>query len=312
MKVLVIVLLSVLVMSCGDDEESLTVIEPAKLVVEKPEPEVEVEPKEIIQHEIPEGIPQGLVEHFAGLQAHMTQEEWQLVLTQVDKVCNSSSGYFGVLERNLSEKALKALEQFRPLLPIERNTVEARIRVMGEILPDVHYAELERNGDKVVHHKHAYTAIINLDGVINSRGVGSGAGYMLRSSIGSNRIDDVRVSQVIGKVVDAWGVQWREEFHPRWKEGEFQGKPIELRRSLATEDLRRVRKFFNETFRIPHIPNDLDLFIIYVDEAFDPLNPAEVEGVWFDREDAPRATREQLAEYNRIHSPDAYDCVGAE
>ncbi len=310
MKVLVIVLLSVLVMSCGDDEESLTVIEPAKPVVEKPEPEATVEPKEIVQHEIPEDIPQELAEHFAGLQEHMTEEEWQLVLTQIDKACNSSGGFFGALERNLSEKALKALEPFRPLLPKERNTVEGRIRVMGEILPNVHYAELERNGAKVVHHKHAYTVIINLDGIVDSRGVGSGAGYSVRSSIGRNRIDDVRVSQVVDKLVDSWSEQWREEFHPRWKEGEFQGKPIELRRSLATEDLRRVRQFFNETFKIPHLPNDLDLFIIYVDEAFDPLNPEEVKGIWYNREDAPQATEKQLAEYNRVHSPDAYDCVG--
>ncbi len=202
MKVLVIVLLSVLVMSCGDDEEFLTVIEPAK-PVEKPEPEATVEPKEIIQHEIPEGIPQGLAEHFAGLQEHMTEEEWQLVLTQIDKACNSSGGFFGALERNLSENALKALEQFGPLLPIERNTVEGRIRVMGEILPDVHYAQLERNGANVVHHKHAYTAIIHLDGAVYSRGVVSSAGSIVGSSIGSNRIDDVRVSQVVDKLVDS-------------------------------------------------------------------------------------------------------------
>lgn len=308
MRVLAVLLLSVLAISCGDEEDIPQVIEQHK-------PETtnrEVEERVPIQYEIPEDIPINLAEHFAGLQEHMTVEEWHLVLNQVNKACNGSVRYINhrILEDNLSDNALQALQKAEPLLPRERNTDEGRIRALGGVLPDVHFVELVRNGTKVVHHKHAYTVIITLDGIVDHRGTGSGTGVTMGGAVGSNPEDTVHVEQIVDKIRNEWTRQWIEEFHPRFKVGEFQGKPIELRRSVSIDDLRRVRKFFNNSFEIPKIPNNPDLLIIYIDEAGDPLNRAEVEGVWFDREDAPRATQEQLAEYNRIHSPDAYDCVG--
>lgn len=290
MKVLFVVLLSVLVISCGDEEDTLQVIEPPV--------NPEVEQKEPVQYEIPADIPKALAQHFAGLQEHMTAEEWHLVLDQVNKACNGSIRYINYrkLENTLSDEAMQALRKVR-LLPTELNTDEGRIRAMGDILPDVHYAELEHNGTKVVHVKNAYTVILRFDGMVNHKGDGSGTGYSIHVSAGSNLIDDGRVEQITDKMTDAWHRQWREEFHPRFEAGEFQGKPVELRRSLANDDLRRVRNFFNNSFKIPHIPNDIDLLIIYIDEAGIPLNPDKAEGVWFDREDAPQATQEQLAEY---------------
>lgn len=59
---------------------------------------------------------------------------------------------------------------------------------------------------------------------------------------------------------------------------------------------------------IPEIPEDLELDIIILDENGFPKNP-KYRG-WVDGfDDAPRATDEQVAEYNRIYSPLAYDCV---
>ena len=59
---------------------------------------------------------------------------------------------------------------------------------------------------------------------------------------------------------------------------------------------------------IPEIPEDLELDIIILDENGFPKNP-KYRGWVDDFDDTPRATDEQIAEYNRIHSPNAYDCV---
>ena len=83
-----------------------------------------------------------------------------------------------------------------------------------------------------------------------------------------------------------------------------------LLRSKSERVVERVRDFFNDKFIMPQIPQDLDLFIVFLGPAYNPLRPEEVEGIWYNREDAPQATEKQLTEYNRVHSPDAYDCVG--
>ena len=60
---------------------------------------------------------------------------------------------------------------------------------------------------------------------------------------------------------------------------------------------------------IPDVVDELETAFILTDKADGlPVEPKyKYWIVHFD--DAPRATDEQIAEYNRTHSPGAYDCV---
>lgn len=59
---------------------------------------------------------------------------------------------------------------------------------------------------------------------------------------------------------------------------------------------------------IPLIPSDLDLTLLIVDETGKPVD-AKFEHLAIPLDKAPRATARQLARYNSIHSPEAYDCI---
>lgn len=291
-----VVLLLVLVMSCSDEENGI-IVEPDKMP---------------FIFEIPEGIPQGLAEHFAGLQEHMTQEEWHLVLDQVNKACTGEAEYiFETLEEELSEEAWTAVEKVKPLTPSALNTEESRIWVMGWILPDVHHVALEYNGAYVLHQKHTYVVVLEVDGLVDKTGTGNltRQGHYGFSSLNPQG-DEARARAIVEEIVEEWGNQWREEFHPRFEAGEFDNEPVVLLRSKSERVVKRVRDFFNDKFIMPQIPQDLDLFIVFLDPAYNPLRPEEVEGIWYNREDAPQATQKQLTEYNRVHSSDTYDCVG--
>ncbi len=324
MKILVVVLILLLVMSCSDSEPPTRVIEPP----EPAEPEmVESErvPPERAQYEIPERIPQGLAEHFIDLQEHMTEFEWHLFLGEMKKTCDgrTPSSYFqAYLKDDLSEKALNAIREFDKegkLLPSELNTKRGRIRAAGLVMPEVRTVEfvLTRSYEiKVVYLKHDYTIFIDLFGTVDKSGVGTGrSGSWYSAANEFNALDEDGVHRTSELLSEAWEDQWFEEYIPRWLAGEFADvEPPERERvrgiAIPTDaELERVREFFENKFMPPDIPKDLDLLVIYWDQAGNLISPKDAAELIVDYDDAPQATDEQLEAYNHIHSPDAYDCV---
>lgn len=319
MKNLVVVLIFLLVMSCSDSEPPTQVIEPPEPVA-KPQPaegetaQPERVPPERIQYEIPAGIPQGLAEHFAGLQEHMTEFEWHLFLDQANKACDGQTHglYTSTILKDLSEQALNAINQLGKegkLLPSELNTKRSRIRVAGLALPEVRGVEFEGNGTKVVYLKNDYTVIFELHGTVGKGNFGSGLALSILSATdGYDAQNYARVSLLAERIREAWSKQWHGEFVERVEAGEFDRERVAVRGIPPKETLERVRIFFNGGFRVPPIPGDLDLVIIYLDEARNLLTLQHAD-IIVDFDDAPQATAEQLEAYNHIHSPDAYDCV---
>ena len=319
MKILVVVLILLLVLSCSDSEPPTQVIELPEPVA-KPEPaepeivESERVPPERAQYEIPDGIPRGLAEHFIDLQEHMTEFEWHLFLDQANNACDGRTHglYTSTILNDLSEQALNAIRQLGKegkLLPGKLNTKRGRIRVAGLAMPEVRRVEFEGNETKVVYLKNDYTIIFELFGTVGKGNFGSGRSVSILSTTdGFDAQNNARVSFLAERIGEAWSEQWHGEFIERFKAGEFDHEPVAVRGIPPEETLVRVRKFFNDRFRVPHIPGDLDLVIIYLDEARNLLTPQHAD-IIVDFDDAPEATNRQLEAYNHIHSPDAYDCV---
>ena len=329
MKILVVVLILLLVMSCSDSEPPTQVIEPPE-PVSKPEPaepemvESERVPPEREQYEIPSDIPFGLAEHFIELQEHMTEFEWHLFLGETKKTCDGRTYglYTSAILNNLSEQALNAIKQLGKegkLLPSELNTERSRIRVAGLAMPDVkEVASVVTRGDeiKVVYLKHDYTILIDLFGTVDKSGVGTGrSGSWYSAANEFNAHDEERVHRISERLSEAWEDQWFEEYIPRLQAGEFaEVEPPERVRirgiAIPTDaELARVREFFENKFMPPDMPKDLDLLVIYLDQAGNLISPKDAAELIVDYDDAPQATDEQLEAYNHIHSPDAYDCV---
>ncbi len=314
MKTLVVVLICVLVMSCGDSE-------PPTHIIDIPEPMAKPEP-EPAEYEIPSDIPPSLAEHFTELQEHMTESEWHLFLDEMNEACDGQpyALYTSNLRNDLSEKAVNAIEQLRKedkLLPRELNTHRSRIRVAVLAMPDVKHVEFVviSNEIKVVYLKNDYTMIKDLFGTVDKSGVSTGRSGSLHSATNEfNAFDEGRVYCISERISEAWEDQWFEEHVPRWQAGEFADvEPQRVRVRgivIPTEvELERVREFFDNKFRQPHIPKDLDLLVIHLDEAGNLLSPEEAADLIVDFDDAPQATPAQLEEYNREHSPLAYDCL---
>ncbi len=319
MKPLVFILLSILIMSCGDSEPPTQVFEPPEPIskAEPVEPEIvqaEPVPPERAQYEIPSDIPLRLAEHFTELQEHMTEPEWHLFLDQANKACDGRTHglYTRNLQNNLSEQALNAISKLGKegkLLPSELNTKRGRIRVAGLAMRDVRGVEFEGNGTKVGYLMNDYTIIFELHGTVGKGNFGTGRAVSIFSATDEFDVqNNARVSFLAERIGEAWSEQWLEEFVDRFKAGEFDLEPVMVRGIPPKAALERVREFFNEKFRQPPIPRDLDLVIIYLDEARNLLTPEHAD-LMLDFDDAPQATPEQLAAYNHIHSPDAYDCV---
>lgn len=330
MKILVVVLIILLVMSCSDSERPKRVIDPPEPVAKPQLEELETAqpervPPERTQYEIPEGIPQGLAEHFIDLQEHMTEYEWHLFLREMKKTCDgrTSRSYFqAYLNDDLSEKALNAIKQLDKegrLLPSELNTKRGRIRAAGLAQPDVKEVEfvVTRSDEiNVVYLMHDYTIFIDLFGTVDKSGVGTGrSGSWYSAANEFNAFDEERVHRTSELLSEAWEDQWFEEYLPRWLAGEFADvEPQERERvrgiAIPTDaELERVRAFFDNKFMPPDIPKDLDLLVIYLDEAGNLISPKDAADLIVDYDDAPQATAVQLEAYNHIHSPDAYDCV---
>ena len=330
MKILVVVLICVLVMSCSDSEPPTQVIEPPEPVAktEPEEPEIvqpETVPPERARHEIPSDIPLGLADHFIDLQEHLTEFEWHLFLGEMKKTCDGrtpSSYLQAYLRDDLSEKALNAIRQLGKegkLLPSELNTKRGRIRAAGFAMPEVKKVEFVVTGSyeiKVVYLKNDYTIFQDLFGTVDKSGVATGrSGTWYSATNEFNAFDEERVHRTSELLSEAWEDQWFEEHLPRWLAGEFADvEPPERVRvrgiAIPTDvELERVREFFDNKFRPPDIPKDLDILVIYLDDAGNLLSPKDAADLIIDYDDAPQATAEQLEAYNQMHSPDAYDCV---
>lgn len=330
MKILVVVLILLLVLSCSDSEPPTQVIEPPEPVAkpESAEPDTaqpERVPPERAQYDIPEGIPQGLAEHFIDLQEHMTEFEWHLFLGEMKKTCDGRTprSYFqAYLKDDLSDNALNVIRQLDKdgkLLPSELNTKRGRIRAAGLALPDVKEVQsvVTRGDDiKVVYLKHDYTILLDLFGTVDKSGVGAGrSGSWFSAANEFNAHDEERVHRISERLSETWENRWFEEYMPRLKAGEFaEVEPPERERirgiAIPTDaELERVREFFENKFMPPDMPKDLDLLVIYLDQASNLISPNDAAELIVDYDDAPQATDEQLEAYNHIHSPDAYDCV---
>lgn len=86
MKLIGVVAIVGLLLSCSDDESPKRSGVPAYLL-EKPE-----EPL-VIYYEIPKGIPMALAKAYMDYQALLTEEKWQNYLTQVKMFCDSEIDY---------------------------------------------------------------------------------------------------------------------------------------------------------------------------------------------------------------------------
>ncbi len=80
--------------------------------------------------------------------------------------------------------------------------------------------------------------------------------------------------------------------------------------NTAEEILDYVVDVYSKTgaINIPLIPDGLDLTILVIDATGKPLD-RELKHLAILLDEAPKASLEQLAEYNQENTPDAYDCV---
>ena len=305
MKTLGAILISILIIGCGDD------------AVEPPEPIVKPEP-EPIQHETPDSIPQKMADHFALLQEHMTQEEWNYFLGRVQKTCSgkvpgisSNVNY----ESSLSENARKIIRLWSgagKILPNTLNTEENRIIMAGLAMPDVKRVELDSQYRRVLYLKNDYTIVIDVMYRVDNTGIGGGGSHGYHSTLDEHDYHwDKEVHCFAKQAFDAFGDQWSAKFYPRFDAGEFADvEDTRVRLQPTEEDIARLNDFFDNIYIEPHFfgRDNIDLVVLYFEAGTNSLLNPEHAHLTASYDDAPQATPEQIAEYNRIHSPDAYDC----
>lgn len=276
-------------------------------------------------YEAPEGISQRMVDHFSELQEFVTEDEWSYFLDRVAKTCDGRVAGIGSnvdWENRMSPETRQALNQWREdgrILPAKLNTRKNRIEIAGLAMPDVKRVEFIHNGFTVFYVKNDYVSIVQLDGHVTKNGsVGSGSsGERLIGTDAHKPFINSDLDWLHRNITDAWHDQWREHFSPRAKAGEFTDEISRVRGQLTHLEKARIHDFFHNKFELPDFPNkfkhgNVDLLMIYVDEDWDIISPKdpEVAKLMESVYDAPQAEPSEIAEYNRIHSPDAYDCVG--
>ena len=239
----------------------------------KPEPVVQSETEIPIQYEIPAHIPLALAKRYANLQADMTEPEWQASLQYIYDLCQGDLHHSVVdlhLQRAVSETAYNRAKD----VPHPAATHDDRSRiVVASWFKDrsVKVAfDPDPTGLKVVYWRARHIKLIGLyDG---ERGRGWLVGAEPRG--GPGLLDEPKHQIVLNQIVADWV-----------EKGE-----------VNTPDVPDKHKREHAAY-------------IVIDKADGlPVEPKYKDWiVHFD--DAPRAPSEQIAEYNRTHSPGAYDCV---
>ncbi len=279
MKALVVILLCVLVWGCSESETPLPVDtpEPANHI----SPAVDdVDPEPFVQHEIPPGIPPTLADSFADLQPYFTEKEYQYLLQQVKLYCDGVAIDGGALHSRLKrDLSLAAYNRVYP----EGGGEPAEIRRIP----------VKSRNDK----SRVYLAA-TLRGV-TSLSYGYGKIWYEFSKHGSITI--MQTFDHLGRHyvgIPAYGGS-------RWREIE-----------RIVNEFERLNKHNNkkvgwQPIIMPAIPDDLDIAIFYIDgegNLIEPTAPELFDWV-FEYDEAPRATDEQIAAYNRQYAPLAFDCV---
>ncbi len=226
-----------------------------------------------IRYEIPAHLPLALAKRYANLQSDMPEPEFQAFLQYIYDLCQGDTHHTVVdlhLKRAVSEGAYNRAKD----VPHPAATHDDRSRiVVASWFKDrsVKVAfDPDPTGLKVVYWRARHIKLIGLyDG---ERGRGWLVGAEPRG--GPGLLDEPKHQTVLNQIVADWV-----------EKGE-----------VNTPDVPDKRKREHAAY-------------IVIDKADGlPVEPKYKDWiVHFD--DAPRATAEQIARYNRIRSPNAYDCV---
>ena len=240
----------------------------------EPEPVVQSETEIPIRYEIPAHIPLALAKRYANLQSDMTEPEFQASLQYIYDLCQGDLHHSVVdlhLQRAVSETAYNRAKD----VPHPAATYDDRSRILVVSWFNNHNVKVafdpDPTGLKVIYWRARHIILIELYDGERGRGwlVGNGPR-------GGPRADfhERKHKTVLGQIVGDWV-----------EKGE-----------VNTPDVPDKHKREHTAY-------------IVIDKADGlPVQPKYKDWiVHFD--DAPRATDEQIAEYNRTHSPSAYDCV---
>ena len=240
----------------------------------EPEPVVQIETEIPIRYEIPAHIPLALAKRYANLQSDMTEPEFQASLQYIYDLCQGDLHHSVVdlhLQRAVSETAYNRAKD----VPHPAATYDDRSRILVASWFNNHNVKVafdpDPTGLKVIYWRSKYIILLEFSEGERAREWG-----VSNSPIGgrSAPLDHPMYAPVLDQILEDW-----------------------------------VEKGEVNTPDVPDKHKREHVAYIVIDKADGlPVEPKYKDWiVHFD--DAPRATDEQIGDYNRTHSPGAYDCV---
>ncbi len=238
------------------------------------EPVVQSETEIPIQYEIPAHIPLALAKRYANLQSDMTEPEFQASLQYIYDLCQGDLHHSVVdlhLQRAVSETAYNRAKD----VPHPAATYDDRSRILVASWFNNHNVKVafdpDPTGLKVIYWRSKYIILLELYEGEPERGIGESSGPLGGPAA---PLDHPMVAPILDQILEDW-----------------------------------VEKGEVNTPDVPDKHKREHVAYIVIDKADGlPVEPKYKDWiVHFD--DAPRATDEQIGDYNRTHSPGAYDCV---
>ena len=242
-------------------------------IATKPEPVVQIETEIPIQYKIPAHIPHALAKRYADVQSDMPEPEFQAFLKYIYDLCQGDLHHTVIdlhLKRAVSEGAYNRAKD----VPHPAATHDDRSRIVVASWFNNNRSvkvafDPDPTGLKVIYWRSRHIILIELYDGERGRG-------WLHGPLGGHWVllDEPKHKTVLNQILGDW-----------MDKGE-----------MNTPDVPDKRKREHTAYIVVDKADGLPVELKYKDWI-----------VHFD--DAPRATDAQIAEYNRIHSPDAYDCV---
>ena len=243
-------------------------------IPKEPKPIVQSETEIPIRYEIPAHIPHALAKRYANLQLDMTEPEWQASLQYIYDLCQGDLHHTVIdlhLKRAVSEETYNRAKG----VPHPAATHDDRSRIVVASWFNNHNVKVafdpDPTGIKVIYWRSKFIILLDLYEGEPERGIGESSGPLGGPAA---PLDHPMVAGILNQITRDW-----------LDKGE-----------VNTPDVPDKHKREHVAY-------------IVIDKADGlPVEPKYKDWiVHFD--DAPRATDEQIAKYNRIHSPIAYDCV---
>lgn len=246
------------------------------------------EPEPVVKDKVPTEFPHALIESYAHIRADMTEPEYDAVLQYMYDFCHAQGDSNVPLGTQIAHNEVD-LEL--------KNTVSERVYNLAKGLPHPAATYDRKSRIKV------RSWFIDPDVEVLFRYVPA-TGY----TVIYNRAKFLRLL----KLYERQHGQHGEVITRVTATEALSNSPAEpwidaKRRSIADQ----IEKEFRDKgkVKIPNVLSELGAAYIWVDEV-DGLPVESKYKDWIVHiDDAPRAIDVQIAEYNQIHSPDAYDCV---